>query len=78
MPVDCYIVYTKVTCPYHGVFLSVVLWDGDVMVGDFRFICCRLLGVPHDVVQVWKVMIQVDSFKAVSSICPASQFRALQ
>lgn len=48
------------------------------MVGDFGCISCFFLGIPHDVVQVWKVVIQVDSFKAVSSVSPASQLRALQ
>lgn len=65
--------YTASRASYHRVFFSVVLWDGDVVVGDFRLICCRLLSVPHDVVQVWKVMIQVDSFKAETSVSPAGQ-----
>lgn len=60
--------------PYHRVFFSVVLWDGDVVVGGFRPVCCRLLSVPHDRVQVWKVMVQVDSFIGVSSFSPAGQF----
>jgi len=48
------------------------------VVGDFRFICRHLLGVPHEVVQVWEVVIQVDSFIVVSSLGPAGQLRALQ
>ena len=68
----------RATHPYHRVFFGVVLWDGDVVIGDFGRICCRLLSIPHDVVQVWKVMIEVDSFKAVSSVSPAGQLWALQ
>lgn len=63
---------------YHGVFFGVVLRDGDVVVGDFGYVYCRLLGIPHDVVQVWKVVIQIDSFKGVSSFRPAGQLRALR
>lgn len=64
--------------PHHGVLLGVVLRDGDVVVGHLGSVCCRLLGVPHDVVQVGEVVIQVDSFKAVASVGPAGQFWALQ
>lgn len=63
--------------PYCGVFFGVVFWDGDVVVGHFGFICCFFFGVPHNVVQVWEVMIQVDSFKAVSSLSPSRQFWTL-
>lgn len=48
------------------------------MVGDFGSVSCRLLSLPHDVVQVWKVMIQVDPFITVPPLGPAGQFRALQ
>lgn len=58
--------------------MGVVLWDGDVVVGDFGRVSCLLLSVPHDVVQVWKVMIQVYPFVTVSSLSPAGQFWALQ
>lgn len=63
---------------YHRVFFGVVLRDGDVVVGDFAYVRCLLLSIPHDVVQVWKVVIQIDSLKGVSSFSPAGQLRALQ
>lgn len=58
---------------YRGVLAGVVLRDGDVVVGDFGGVGGLLLSVPHNVVQVGKVMIEVDSFKVVASVCPASQ-----
>lgn len=64
---------------HHSIFLGVVLRDGDVVVGDFGRVRSRfLLSVPHDVVQVREVVIQVDPLEAVSSLRPAGQFRALQ
>lgn len=63
---------------YHRVFFGVVLRDNDVVIGDFAFVCCILLSIPHDVVQVWKVVIQIDSFEGISSFSPAGQLRALQ
>lgn len=62
---------------HHRVLFGVVLRDGDVVVGDFGSVCCRLLSVPHDVVQVWKVVIHVDAFVAVAPLRPAGQFWAL-
>lgn len=67
-------VRTQPCSTYHGVFLGVVLWDGDVVVGDFGSVSCRLLSLPHDVVQVRKVMIQVDPFVAVPPLRPVGQF----
>lgn len=67
--------------PHHGVLLGVVLWDGDVVVGrlfSLRHRLRRLLAVPHDVVEVGEVVVQVDPLEAVASVGPPSQFRALQ
>lgn len=61
-------------CTYHRIFFGVVLWDGDVVVGDFGSVARRLLSLPHDVVQIWKVMIQVDPFVTVPSLSPVGQF----
>lgn len=67
--------------PHHGVLLGVVLRDGDVVVGrlfSLRHGLRRLLAVPHDVVEVGEVVVQVDPLEAVASVGPPSQFRALQ
>lgn len=44
------------------------------MVGDLGAVHRVLLSVPHDVVQVREVVVQVNSLIAVSSVSPSSQF----
>lgn len=48
------------------------------MVGDLVFIFRYQFGVPHDGVQVWEVVIQVDPLEGESPVGPAGQFGALQ
>lgn len=52
---------------YHCLSCGVVLWHGDVMVADFLFVCCQVLSIPHEVVEVWKVMVHVNALIAVAT-----------
>ena len=62
--------------PHRGVLECVVLWQGDVMVADFTLVNCHLLLIPHDVVQIRKVVVHVDTV-AIATLSPTRQLRTL-